>query len=188
MLADPVVRLLLGGQWEAAAPLVRIMALGSMTLFPAFITYPVLVAVGAIRDALVSSLISIPPSLLLIYLASLHNLEAVAATQLVTGPLQVYVALRFIRRHVPITWGEFCASVVPSGVIALFAAAPTVIAVLLAGFRFDLSLPVTVASCIGAAAAWLAGLWVTQHPLLAEIQRVALRSGWNNFRPAWLRS
>jgi len=188
MLADPAVRVLLGAQWDAAAPIVRVMALASLSLFPAYMTYPVLVAVGAVRDALVSSLISIPPSLLLIFLASLHNLEAVAATQLITGPLQVYVAVCFIRRHVPMTWQEFFAAVGRSGYVALFAAAPSIIAVVLAGFRFDLSPLATVLSCLGAGTGWLAGLWISKHPLLAELQLLSMRGRWQTLRPAWLRS
>lgn len=184
MLADPAVRLLLGPQWASAAPLLRIMALASLSLFPAFLTYPMLVALGAVRDTVISSLISIPPSILLIFLASFHNLEAVAATQFVTGPLQVYVAFRFIRRHVYITWGEFFTPVLHSGVIALCAAAPAAIALMLADFRLDLSLPATVASVAGAGAGWLAGLRITGHPLLAEMQRVTFRSRRQAPRPA----
>jgi len=53
ILANPAVRLLLGDQWMETVPLVRIMALATITLFPAFLTYPVLIAAGAIRDSLI---------------------------------------------------------------------------------------------------------------------------------------
>ncbi len=187
VLADPVVRLLLGGRWEGTTSLVRILALAWVPLFAASITYPMFIAVGAVRDTFVSSLISIPPSLLLTFLASLHSLNAVAATQLITGPLQMYVAVRFIQRYVPITWSEFFAPVLRSGAIALCAAAPAGIAVVLSGFRFDLSLPAAAASCIGAGTGWIAGLWVTRHPLFGELERVIRRSDWQDLRPAWLR-
>ena len=42
----------------------------NMALFAACLTYPVLVAVGSVRDALVSSLISLPPSLPVVLCAS----------------------------------------------------------------------------------------------------------------------
>jgi O-antigen/teichoic acid export membrane protein len=187
VLADPVVHLLLGGRWGEAAPLVRILALAWLSLFPATISFPMFVAVGAVRDTLICSLISIPPSLLLTFLASLHSLEAVAATQLVTGPLQVYVAVRFLQRHLAMSWGEFLRPILRSGVVALYAVAPAALAVILSGFRFDLSLPATIAACIGGIAGWLAGLWITRHPLLGELERVARLGGRQGLRPAWLR-
>jgi O-antigen/teichoic acid export membrane protein len=187
ILADPAVRLLLGSQWEASIPLVRIMALGSLFLFPAFLTYPTLVAAGAIRDALISSLISIPPSLLLICLASRHGLQAVAATQFITGPLQVYVAVRFTRRHVPFTWGEFFAPVLRSAVIAVCAAAPAGLVIALSEFRLDLGFAAMAASCIGAGVGWLFGVWITRHPFLAELQRFAVLGRWQGLRLSWRR-
>ncbi|MFN4129915.1 MAG: oligosaccharide flippase family protein, partial [Paracoccaceae bacterium] len=57
LLADPVVDILLGPQWQAGPPLVRIMALALMALAPAFMTYPLLVSAGHIRAALLASLI-----------------------------------------------------------------------------------------------------------------------------------
>src|SRR5699024_5124109 len=66
LLADPVVRILLGAQWAATTPLVRMIALASMMLAPAFMTFPVLVASGRLRDTLLSSLISLPPSVLIV--------------------------------------------------------------------------------------------------------------------------
>ena len=49
LLADPVVHILLGPQWGAVPPLVRIMALANMALVPAMLTFPVLVSAGRIR-------------------------------------------------------------------------------------------------------------------------------------------
>jgi O-antigen/teichoic acid export membrane protein len=175
ILAEPAVRLLLGAQWMETAPLVRIMALASMSLFPAFLTYPVLVAAGAIRDTLVSSLLSIPPSVLLIYIAAGHGLQAVAATQFITGPLQVYVALTFIRRHVKFRWLEFTRPLLSSGVVALCSAVTPAATIAAGGLQHDLPTSMALLAGAGAAVGWLCGLRVTGHPLLAELQRIASR-------------
>jgi O-antigen/teichoic acid export membrane protein len=184
VLAEPVVRILLGEQWLAAAPLVRIMALAALTLFPAFMTYPLLVATGGVRDTLTMSLISIPPSVILIFLASFHGLQAVAATQFITGPLQVYVALIFVRRRIDFTWGEFISALGPSAVIALCAATPPMAMVIYAGFRFNLSVPAMILASAGAVAGWVAGLFITHHPLLAEVRAVVSGLPWHMLRPA----
>ncbi|MBV8521347.1 MAG: hypothetical protein JOY71_04325, partial [Acetobacteraceae bacterium] len=54
-------------------------------------SYPVLVAVGRVRDTFVSSIISLPPCILLTFAASFYGLEAAAATQFINLPLAVYV-------------------------------------------------------------------------------------------------
>jgi O-antigen/teichoic acid export membrane protein len=172
ILAEPAVRLLLGPQWMETTPLVRIMALASMSLFPAFLTYPVLVAAGAVRDTFVSSLLSIPPSLLLIYLAAGHGLQAVAATQFITGPLQVYVALWFIRRHVAFGWSEFARPLLTSGVVALCSGAPAAAIIVAEGFPHDLPLATALLAAAAAAAGWLCGLLATAHPLVAELRSI----------------
>lgn len=169
LLADPIVGLLLGPQWQAVAPLVRIIALASLCLFPAFLTYPLLVAVGRVRDTLTMSLITVPASLVLLFAASFFGLEAVAASLFIAAPLQVYVALAFVRRQVRFAWGELALAVRKSAVVALAATAVPAAMVVLAGFRFDLSFPEAAIAGVGAILGWLAGLAITGHPLAGEI-------------------
>jgi O-antigen/teichoic acid export membrane protein len=168
LLADPAVHLLLGPQWAAVAPLVRIIALASLVMFPAFLTYPMLVALGRVKDTLTASLISLPPSMALLSAAAFLGLEAVAASLFLTAPFQVYVSLRFVRRQIPFQWTELAAAARKGVVVTLCAAAAPAAAVALAGF--GLSVPAGAAAGIGAAAGWLVGLCLTDHPLLAEIR------------------
>jgi O-antigen/teichoic acid export membrane protein len=177
LLADPIVNLALGPGWSAAASLVRLMAIASMSLLPAFMTFPVLVSVGRVRDTLTASLISLPPSMLVVCSAAFLGAEALAASLFITGPLQIYVAMCFIRRHVPFTWGEAAAAVSKGAVISLSSAAAPVAAIALFGFQLDLSVPTMIALGLGAAAGWVAGVYLTGHSLMMEIRgaiRIAL--------------
>lgn len=171
LLADPIVELLLGHQWLAVAPLVRIIALASLCLFPAFLTYPLLVAVGRVRDTLTMSLITVPVSLALLFAASFFGLEAVAASLFLAAPLQVYVALAFVRRQARFSWYELVAAVQKSALVALGAAAAPAAVVVLAGFRLDLSILEAAIAGVGAFLGWLATLSITRHPLFGEISR-----------------
>jgi O-antigen/teichoic acid export membrane protein len=90
ILAHPIVTLLLGEQWVDVVPLVQIMALGSLFTFSGPLNSPMLVAIGAMRDVLVRSLIVWPLSALIIAAASLFGLKATALAWLVTMPLQAY--------------------------------------------------------------------------------------------------
>lgn len=171
LLADPVVRLLLGPQWGEVPPLVRIMALGSLSLFPAFMTYPMMVALGRIRDTLLMSLISLPPSILVIFAFSHGGIRAVAAAQLINAPLQVFVAVSFIRPHIGLAWREVAGAVRPSIAVALCTAAGPAAVLALAGFRLDLPLPAFLLAVVLAGLGWLAGIVVGDHPLRAEVKR-----------------
>ena len=169
LLAEPVVRILLGPQWGEVPTLVRLMAMGMVWLFPAFLTYPMLVALGRIRDTLISSLISIPPSILLIAVAAPHGIRAVAAVSLVTGPLQAFVAVSFVRRHVGLGWAEILRAAAPGAVGTAGAAAGIVAVMSLLGFRTALSFGEMLVAILAAGLGWLAGLWLGGHPLIGEL-------------------
>ena len=170
LLADPIVQVLLGAQWSAAAVLVRIVALASLSMFPAFLTYPVLVATGRVQDTFTASLISLPPSFVLVFAASWFGAEAVAATSLVTLPLQMAVALHFVRRQVRFAWPEFIAAIRPGAFASFFAILAPSAVIVLTGFRFDVGIVAGAVAGLGAVVGWLMGLALVRHPLLQELR------------------
>jgi O-antigen/teichoic acid export membrane protein len=172
LLADPIVRVLLGPQWVEVGPLARLIALATMALAPAFMTYPVLVAVGRVRDTLVSSLISLPPSFLIVIGASSVGLTAVAASLFVVAPLQMLVALLFIRRAIGLTWGELAQASRASVVLALGTALVPGLVVLLSPNGFALNWEETALAAAGGIAGWLAALRLIDHPIGTEILAV----------------
>lgn len=170
VMADPMVRLLLGDQWLGAIPLVRLMALAYLFLAPAFMTFPVLVAVGRVRDALTCSLIVVPLATATLIGSAYLGLTAVAASMIVIAPVQMYVAFWFIRRRVPFRWAELAGAIRKSTVmtVATGAACGAALAAINAGMH---PLPVVVfaAGTVAAAIGWTAALVWTGHPLLNEL-------------------
>jgi O-antigen/teichoic acid export membrane protein len=169
LLADPAVRVLLGPQWGEVPALVRPIALATIALAPAFMTYPVLVAAGRVRDALVSSLISLPPSVLIMIAAATHGLQAVALSFAVTAPLQMAVALVFVRRAIGLSWGELLRASRASCLLTLATALVPVAVVALSPTGFALGWLGTGLALAGGAAGWIAGLWALDHPVRREI-------------------
>ncbi len=170
LAAEPLVLLVLGPGWEAAAPLLRLMALAAMTMLPAFMTFPLLVSLGRIRDTFAASLISLPPSFAVVALTAPFGAEAVAASMLVTCPFQIAVALAFIRRRMPFGFGELVAALAPAALVTLCTAAvPATVLVLFAAAP---SLPVLAGTAAAAAAVWAAALFLLRHPLAGEIRRI----------------
>ncbi len=181
LLADPLVQVLLGSQWTEVPPLVRLMALAMMALAPAFMTFPVLVAAGRIRDTLTSSLISLPPSMAIVVGAATVSLEAVAASLLVTAPLQMAVALYYVRRAIGMSVREILAVSADSVVITLGTVILPSAVVSLSPNGFELDWVETAMAVFGAALGWLASIWLTNHPIGKEIS-VVLRLGAERMR------
>ena len=123
LMADPIIRIWLGVSWIEIVPLVRMLCIASLSLFAACLTYPVLVAVGRVNDALTSSLISLPPSLILIFAASFFGIQAVAASALLTLPFQAAVAIYFVTRHLKISRSDFVDATLKSGVVTICSSA-----------------------------------------------------------------
>lgn len=185
LLADPVVRVLLGPQWSDAAPLVRIVALAMTALAPALMTFPLLVATGRIRDALFATLIAVPPSLAISIGAAWFGLTAVAASLLVTAPLQMLVALAFIRRAIGLRRRDLVHAVRASLALAAGTALVPAVVIAASSHGFRLGWAETALALLGAAAGWTTVLLATGHPLRAEIMAtLRMLGGLAGRRPA----
>ena len=175
LLAYPAVGLLLGSQWLPVVPIVQVLCIAQVFAFPAPLTYPVLVAAGAVRDTLVSSLIALPPSAVVLFFAAGSGIEAVAASMVVLLPLQVWVAVWFIRRRIGFRWGEILRAVAGSAAVALGTALAPVTAIALHGFRTDLPLGMGILAGVGGVIGWALALRLIGHPLGGELRHVADR-------------
>lgn len=172
-MVQPIILIWLGPAWLEIVPLVRYLCIGSLALFAACLTYPVLVAVNSVRDALVSSLISLPPSLAAMFAASFVGVDAVAAVALLCLPFQAAVAIHMISRHLSIRAVELFAAVRKSLVVtACGIAGPLAAAALLHAGLLG-ALPALLLSGAAALAGWLGGLVITSHPLLSHVRSVA---------------
>lgn len=185
LLAEPIVRILLGGQWLEVVPLVRILALAALGLFPSYLGYPVLVAVGRVRDLAMASLIALPPSLAALLFATRFGLQAVALSYLLIWPVQIVVGLYYVRKRIRFSWSEFARALLPSGAAAVGAAlAP---ALILLFSQSSLGFAETAVAMLGAGAGWLAALRLSNHPLDSEVRlmvvrlraRLPRRAGWD---------
>jgi O-antigen/teichoic acid export membrane protein len=170
VLAHPVVLIVLGGQWLAVVPLVQILALASLFSFTAELNYPVLVSLGQMRDLLLRALIAWPLSALVIAGAARFGLTAAALSFFIIVPFQAYVSVYFVRRHVSIPWRELADACGRSAIVALCSAAGPLSLMAALGFRFDLPLAAAALGGALAAGGWLAGIWLTRHPLAHELR------------------
>jgi O-antigen/teichoic acid export membrane protein len=182
LLAQPVVLMLLGGQWLAVIPLLQVIAIAALAWFPVVLTSPVLLALGATRDRMLADLIGRWGAAIGLcsaaYFAVAHfGVMAMAVSQLVNLPFQMLVALCFVRRHVPFRWLEIPATLWKSAVVTAMSAAGPLCVVALPHLSFDLSIAATLLALLLAAIGWLAGVLVTRHPVLLELKKAGARIG-----------
>ena len=172
ILAYPAVHLVFGPQWLAIVPLVRIIAVATMFSFSFELNYPVLVSLGAVRESLLRGLIIWPASAIIILGAGYFGLRAVAWGILLVLPFQAFVSLQFVRRHISMSWLEIGCALRKSLLVSGSAALGPLAVVAATGLRFDLSLELAFVACMSAGCGWLAGLWLTGHPLLQECRHL----------------
>jgi O-antigen/teichoic acid export membrane protein len=173
LMADPIVRIWFGPGWLDVVPLVRMLCLASLALFAACLTYPVLVAVGRVRDTLTSSLISLPPSLLVIFVASFFGVKAVAASALLTLPFQAAVAIYFIGRQLAFGRAELVRATLKSGIVTACSCAAVMVSVAVNNFSFALPAFGFFGAAVTGLIGWWLGLVITGHPLLAQLRLAA---------------
>jgi O-antigen/teichoic acid export membrane protein len=173
LLSEPIIRIWFGPTWLEIVPLIRLLCTASLFFFAACLTYPVLVAVGRVRDTLISSLISLPPSLVVIFLASFFGVQAVAASALLTFPFQAAVALYFIGRPLAMTSADILHTTLRSGIVTACSIVGVLAGITITELNSSGPVPELIFAGIFAAAGWWLGLVVTTHPLLAQI-RLAL--------------
>ena len=137
------------------------------------LTYPVLVEVGRIRDTLILSLISLPPSLLIIFIASFYGARAVAASALLSLPFQAIVAFYFVSRQLAISPGDLVRATLKSGVVTACSIAGVVGSIAISEFNSVGHIVGLLFASASAVSGWWLGLIVTKHPLLVHIRAAA---------------
>ncbi|QPF86540.1 oligosaccharide flippase family protein [Bradyrhizobium genosp. L] len=179
LLAGPIILVWLGPSWTDVAPLIRLLCIASMALFSATLIYPTLVAVGRIKDGLLASVISLPPSLLVVFIASFHGVNAVAASTLLTFPFQAAVANYLVARQIGLKPWDFARALWKSAAVTICSTVAAAGGMALAEAGHCTAPVVVGISAALCAVAWIASLLVSRHPLLEHTKSLT-----NALRPA----
>lgn len=170
IMAQPIVLLWLGAAWLEVVPLARMLCLGYLALFVACLTYPVLVAIGSVRDALVASVISLLPSLLVVFGASFVGVWAVAASATLTLPFQAAVAIYFVSRHLRVSPLDVFHATFKSGIVTISSSTAGAAFAIIAKYGLMSPALALVLSCISASMCWLLMVIVTGHSVLPRLK------------------
>lgn len=176
LMADPIIRILLGDQWLAVTPLVQIYCGISAIGFPAFLTQPILIAMGQIRETLKISMIMLPISLVIVFIGSLHSLIVLAWLGYISGTIGILVTLAIVRRHVPFSLGALARHVRRSALVTVIAATVPATVLMWTGWQPTVPIPAFLTAAAGFTGMWLLALFAVRHPFRIEIQRI-LKTG-----------
>jgi O-antigen/teichoic acid export membrane protein len=171
IMADPIVSLLFGPQWRDVIPIVQVFAVAQMLNFPTALNYPIQVAVGAIRHTVPLAFAQTTISLVVLTFAAHYGIRAVALSTFITVPFNVGLSVLVVRAHIPFPWREFAGATMKSAVVAGLSAVGPLVVIASRGTVGLSMLPIAMATSLGGVG-WLAGLWLTRHPLFREVRNV----------------
>jgi O-antigen/teichoic acid export membrane protein len=172
MLAQPIVVLVLGHQWQDVIPLVRILSPALMFATPIGLQYAVLSAANGVH--LLPHLLALQFIVLAAALAITagYGLQAAALSMFVVMPLNAGISLLFVRSTIPFRWLELIAALARSITVTLITAVGPLALVLFAWTNGTPAVVVATGAAIGAAG-WCLALYATAHPLGGELIRAA---------------
>jgi O-antigen/teichoic acid export membrane protein len=180
VMALPILRLLYGEQWDAAAPLIRIMCFSSAIYSMSSMSRYFLVAIGQVRAQAQLDGMTVPVRIALLILAAPFGLNAVAWAVVGATVFRVTITMRCLTRLGGISVAQVAAAsskgllltvisvLAPASALTLSPDAPGVATPGVA--TPGVATPAIAALAAGASVLlWLAGIVLIRHPLIDEL-------------------
>lgn len=167
VLAEPLIRLLYGDAWVAAAPLFQIMAAAAFFMFMGKLDTSLLVAAGGLNDLVKRSLIAFPISALIGIVGAMISVTALAWSYWLSNPFLMLTSLLYLQRHIPFTFTELATTVSRSALVSVITVAAPLALTVVTGTHGE-PIAIVCAAAISAGIMWFFALWLTQHTLLVE--------------------
>lgn len=174
-LADQMVLVVLGRNWDSAVPVVQVLSLVLVFLPLTALNNEFYIAMGRVRLQLWVELAATGARVAMVLAAALHSLAAVAVAMVASRALAALVTTILAQRMLGTSAGAL-------GKVLLRSVPPSLGALAGPGLVWAADLsgshhPLLVLAAAGSAAAvgWLLGLWVSNHPLGGEVARLLPR-------------
>jgi O-antigen/teichoic acid export membrane protein len=168
LMALPLVRLLYGNQWDAAAPLIRIMCFSSAIVSMSSMARYFLVATGHVKTQARLDALAVPVRVAALLAAAPFGLVAVAWAVVGGALFRVWLTQHYLAS----SSGISAAQVAGAAAKALPLSAITALAPACALLAPEASASHTVLAAAAASVLWLAGIMLIRHPLRGELHLV----------------
>ncbi len=167
VVAPPVIRLLFGSQWTAAAAPARVIVLTAMLTSMTALHAVVYQAAGALRLRMMVQLAVTPFQLAVLFIATRGGLVEAALGTAISAAIEFLPSQLVVNRICGSTMRIVCVALLPSAAVA----ASTVISALAAAAALQ-EMPgvLPLFAVIGSGVlGWIVGLAVTRHPLGTQL-------------------
>ncbi len=173
VLATPLTRLLYGPQWDASAPLVRILCASTAVFCLFSMARDLFVAMGQVRLRAQLEAISVPVRIAGVVVAAPFGLEAVAWSIAATTMLASAMLYRSLAALTGMRMAELGHSVARSAALTLLTVAGPALLTLSPGF--DDARPLVLLAVAGPAAlaCWVAGIVLLNHEIKPDLMAMS---------------
>jgi O-antigen/teichoic acid export membrane protein len=169
LMAYPIMRIMFGEQWDAAVPILQLLALAAAVGVVTMDGLQFLVALG--RAGLVTriSIFSVTVRVLVLVTTAYFGLIYIAAGMILVAVVNTGFSSIMLRRHTPIGLRDIFKAIAPSGLsTAITMVAPGLIVLVDPPSPDNLFVPL-FSGAAAAGLSWLLGLWIARHPLGYEM-------------------
>ncbi len=169
LLAAPIIELLYGAQWRAAAPLLQLLCLAAIPMVLTAIASDALTGIGQIKAVLRITLIMAATRIIVILLAAPYGLTAIAVALLLPSVIKLVLTDRAIRQHLDTGLSDMAATLWRNAALAIVTATPAALAVYLFGWTLDYSIMALMVTILASKLCWAGALLVLRPPLYREV-------------------
>jgi O-antigen/teichoic acid export membrane protein len=164
VIAEPMISFVYGERWVGAAPVLTLLAIGSMIAVPVSINYQLLVSAGCLKHATRVEVLRSVAGTGLFSLGSFLSLTAAAGSRIAESIAHVMLYRPYVREKTGVTRSELGAIYFNGLALTLLAVAPAAFCVYVLGADSDSPLLLAL-SIVAGGLLWLGGLGVLRHPL-----------------------
>jgi O-antigen/teichoic acid export membrane protein/peptidoglycan/xylan/chitin deacetylase (PgdA/CDA1 family) len=183
LLAYPLVRTLYGPQWDESVPIVELLCVAAAISAVSMFATQVMVANGQVRYSTYSQLIIQPIRVGATLVMARYGLEAIAVALVGSEFLALIVVSWYLRKSITIRPLALVRACGKSAVVAcLSTIVPFLVKLHWDDSRPETWLPLFIGGA-GAAAGWLAGIYLTKHPFMEHLKSMFQSIGWPKGTP-----
>lgn len=171
-LAEPLIRLLYGNQWDAAVPLAQVLCLAIAVRVVNPLTASVLVASGAVHEVMVVQALYQSLKVVLLISGSLMGLFEAAWGLTVAEVVGCFLFLNLVHRKLKVPLKSLVPIVYRALSLTAFVIMLTAIVLYIAELEFTNHVLSCLLALLMGSLAWLTGLKLFVHPLQEEVRRI----------------
>jgi O-antigen/teichoic acid export membrane protein len=172
VMALPIMRLFFGPQWDEAAPIARLLALGFIVGAVSAIAPSLLAATGNVRANLRIQSFLMPLRVAVVLGAAFIGLKAVAAGLSLLSLVGLVLYTTQVSRIAGLPFTNILGSTRKSAVVTILTMVPAGLFLLLAGPALDRSPWLVMIPALLTGLAWLFAVFALKHEVSDEVRRV----------------